>query len=295
MELPEKACESCETVFKPWRRDQRCCSRACIQDLSNKERDQRRVALGVKVCEKCATEFEVHTQYGLTKQRFCSISCSSQKAWDDGTHPRSVEKVKRRCRVCKKVMELNPSLREVRFTCSLECRGKWQAESGLWSGENNGAWKGGTSAHWKAKARERDDYTCQVDDCDVRHEGNGTHAHHKLPVVAGGTDDLDNLITFCSHHHQVLEHQLFVALLERFPKETAEIVAEMYGSPRTSTSTDDKPTEAKPSYKKRWRDEQRAAGNCVECSKPAIEGQTLCKEHRDANRARHEKWKQAQE
>jgi hypothetical protein len=229
MDLPDKACENCGATFRPHRRDQRCCGRKCIQDLSNKERANKpRTILGTKVCEKCETAFDVHTQYGVDKQRFCSISCASQKAWDDGTHPRSVEKVKRRCRVCKDVMELNPSLREVRFTCSLECRGKWQTESGLWSGENSATWKGGTSTVWKARARERDDYTCQVDGCDVRHEGKGTHAHHKLPVAAGGTDDLDNLITLCSAHHRMLEHQLIMTILERCPKAAAEIVAEMY-------------------------------------------------------------------
>lgn len=119
-------------------------------------------------------------------------------------------------------------MQEVRFTCSLECRGKWQTESGLWSGENNGAWKGGTSAHWKAKARERDDYTCQVDGCNIRHEGKGTHAHHKLPRAAGGSDELDNLITLCSKHHRHLEHQLLMEILKRCPKDAAEIVVEMY-------------------------------------------------------------------
>jgi len=228
MDLPEKACENCETSFKPHRRDQRCCSKKCIQALSNRERDSRRVVLATKVCEKCGSPYEVFTRYGVTKQRFCSISCGLQNSWDEGTHPRAVEKVEKRCRVCRKVIVLNPSLREVRFTCSLECRGKWQMESGLWSGENNGMWKGGTSAHWKAKARERDDYTCQVDGCDVRHEGKGTHAHHKLPVAAGGTDDLDNLITLCSKHHRMLEHQLLMAIIERFPKEAAILVHELY-------------------------------------------------------------------
>jgi hypothetical protein len=230
MELPEKACEKCGVIFTPHRRDQRCCSRSCITALSNDERASKRVVLASKVCDKCGASFDVYTRYGVDKQKFCSISCSSQNAWDEGTHPRSVDKIRRRCRVCKKVMELNPSLREFRFTCSLECRGKWQTDSGLWAGENSASWKGGTSTHWKAKARERDDYTCQVDGCNVRHEGNGTHAHHKLPVDAGGSDDLDNLITLCSTHHRYFEHQLFMMLLERCPKEAAKLVQELYAS-----------------------------------------------------------------
>lgn len=228
MDLPEKACENCEALFKPHRRDQRCCSRKCIRALSNRERDARRVVLAIKACEKCGGTYEATTQYGVRTQRFCSVSCGLKNSWDEGTHARTVDKVKKRCRVCKKVMELNPSLREVRFTCSMECRGKWQAESGLWSGENNGAWKGGTSKLWKARARERDDYTCQVDGCDVRHEGKGTHAHHKLPAAAGGTDDLDNLITLCSQHHRMLEHQLLMMIIERCPEVAAELVREMY-------------------------------------------------------------------
>lgn len=36
------------------------------------------------------------------------------------------------------------------------------------------------------------------------------------------------VITLCSEHHRVLEHQLFVMLLERFPKEAAILVRELY-------------------------------------------------------------------
>lgn len=230
MDLPEKACENCDLLFKPRRRDQRCCSKPCITTLSNRERGDRVQVLATKVCEKCGDSYEVTTQYGVTTQRFCSISCGLQNSWDSGGHPRSVKKVKKRCRICKTVMQLNPSIREVRFTCSLECRAQWQKESGLWAGENSATWKGGTSAWWKQKARERDDYTCQVDSCNIRHEGNGMHAHHKLPLAGGGTDDLDNLITLCNAHHRVLEHQLLMMLLEHFPKESAKLVVELYGS-----------------------------------------------------------------
>jgi HNH endonuclease len=224
-------CEVCSKPFEPNKPAQRCCSRSCaVRVAVTAHVDGAKWKSTTKTCEHCGDGYVASTRYSIETQRFCSASCASQHSWDEGTHPRSVEKIEKRCRVCDAVIVLNPSLREVRFTCSLECRGKWQAESGLWSGKNNGAWKGGTSAFWKAKARERDDYTCQVDGCDVRHEGKGTHAHHKLPVVAGGSDDLDNLITLCSEHHRVLEHQLFVMLLERCPKEAAILVQELYAS-----------------------------------------------------------------
>ncbi len=89
-------------------------------------------------------------------------------------------------------------------------------------------WAGGSAAFWKQKARERDDFTCQVDGCDVRDEGKRTHAHHKLPKRSGGADDLDNLITLCDIHHQTLEQQLYDTFMERHSDLVAEIVQEMY-------------------------------------------------------------------
>jgi hypothetical protein len=178
-----------------------------------------------KICEVCGSPFEARTAYQIEKQTSCGHSCSLKRTW---ATVRKVDPIKKKCRVCDTTFEVDPSRASVRFTCSLVCRGKWQTESGDWSGENASMWNGGTTKWWKQKARERDDFTCQIDGCDVRDEGKRTHAHHKLPKAAGGTDDLDNLITFCDHHHQYMEHQFIMMMVKRAPKIARQVLAELY-------------------------------------------------------------------
>jgi hypothetical protein len=235
--IAPKRCENegCDHEFIPRTRTQRCCSHSCITALSNRERSAKIAEQGVeKTCENqsCGRRFLVTDWYGQTKKRFCSIACGSQNAWGSGEHARSVDRIRQRCgrKGCRKWVDRAPSQvnGKAAIFCSVECRGRWQTDSGVTSGENSGVWKGGTSKWWKQKARERDDFTCQVDGCDVRDEGKRTHAHHKLPLRAGGTDDLDNLITLCNKHHQVLEQQLYDTFMERHPDLVAEIVRELY-------------------------------------------------------------------
>lgn len=179
-----------------------------------------------KTCEVCGSPFEATSAYQIQKQRCCSRTCSQTLIWKTS---RKVKKVKKRCRICGKVIKLNPSLDDVRFTCSIECRGQWQQQSGSHSGENNGQWIGGSSKWWKRKARVRDDFTCQAEGCDVRDEGKGTHAHHKLPKEAGGEDSLENLVTLCDHHHQIAERQLILRVFAMAPDVVRRAIAELYG------------------------------------------------------------------
>jgi len=47
----------------------------------------------------------------------------------------------------------------------------------------------------------RDDWRCQGHDCDRR---NKLTVHHIIPRSAGGTDNLDNLITLCRECHDAI-------------------------------------------------------------------------------------------
>lgn len=51
-----------------------------------------------------------------------------------------------------------------------------------------------TKQRWLAL--ERDDFTCQY--CGQRAPDVTLHVDHKVPVVDGGTDDLENLVTACA-------------------------------------------------------------------------------------------------
>ena len=294
MSIEPRSCEQCQETYVPHRRDQRCCSRACITALSNSERTAKLVAKGqTKVCEKCGERFDVTDWYSVTKRRFCSIACGSQNAWDSGEHGRSVEKIERHCCVCGVKMEINPSLANTRVTCSVKCRGQWQTQSGIISGPSAPMWAGGTSKWWTQKARERDDFTCQIEGCGHRDEGQTTHAHHIVPLAAGGGDDLLNLITLCNRHHRELEHKMLMLLMEKYPKAAAAIAKTLFPPVRDVPLEEIKPVGGgKGAYHKRWRADQFAAGKCVECGQPAVEGKTLCEAHRKANRERQDRYKQ---
>lgn len=52
----------------------------------------------------------------------------------------------------------------------------------------------------------RDNFTCQHPGC-TENRLKKVSVHHIIPRSAGGTDNLDNLVTLCiEHHHQVHGH-----------------------------------------------------------------------------------------
>ncbi len=285
MELESRSCQHCGRNYQPHRRDQRCCSKECITALSNDERGER-YGNAIKKCERCGAEFKTTDWYSAKHKRFCSASCSSSHAWETATHARSVEKIERKCCVCGKEMLINPSKSDTQITCSVECRSTWQRESGLFSGENSGVWKGGAAKWWKQKARERDDFTCQI--CGLRDTGHRTHAHHVVPVDAGGSNDLSNLITLCNRCHKEKEHTMLMELVKKFPKAVRNLVKTLFPPIREVNVSEIQ--SSGDSYKRRWRQKQRELGNCLECGRPAIEGETLCAQHKQDNRDRHDKW-----
>lgn len=63
---------------------------------------------------------------------------------------------------------------------------------------------------WKARAKEcyeRDRWTCQS--CQVHCRNNvKIQAHHILPRIRGGGDELDNLVTLCASCHTTAERAL---------------------------------------------------------------------------------------
>lgn len=60
--------------------------------------------------------------------------------------------------------------------------------------------------HQRKRALDRDGHTCQM--CGATADGlDGVmHVHHIVPVLAGGTNDLENLISLCASCHQTAEH-----------------------------------------------------------------------------------------
>lgn len=84
-------------------------------------------------------------------------------------------------------------------------------------GMDNWCWKGGCglrdaltklygSKSWykqRQEAKESDNHTCAL--CREQKRGGQIHTHHIIPVLAGGSNHKDNLMTLCSTCHQTVE------------------------------------------------------------------------------------------
>lgn len=172
-----------------------------------------------KQCPICGKDFDCKTAYQIEKQTYCDRQCRSVAVGNGRSSPRTA----RACKKCDAEMSLRPCDLPTKFFCSYACSNSFNN-----SGENNAAWKGGNDKYWKRTARERDNFTCQFPGCGFRHEGHATHAHHKFPRAAGGTDDLTNLITLCGKHHGHVEALFLRRLNELHPGIVEAVVTEIY-------------------------------------------------------------------
>lgn len=173
-----------------------------------------------KVCLRvgCGVTFHCTTWYDVKRREFCSRPCRSQH------HAQHSDRTPRPCKNCGKVMHLAPyQLAREKSFCSRSCSNSYNN-----SGDKNPFWEGGNATFWKQKARERDGFTCQFPGCGVRHEGQGTHAHHKVPAGAGGEDVLENLVTMCSKHHREIEGLLLELLVQKHPVLVRKAVKQLY-------------------------------------------------------------------
>lgn len=118
------------------------------------------------------------------------------------------------CDWCGKTTSRMASMvRDGKMYCNQECLGKGR------TAEGNNQWKGGMTAwnsrafrgknwtHQAARARKRDEYTCQYLGCSKTQKELGVtfHVHHIVPFY-NFTDKrkanaLKNLITYCPSHH----------------------------------------------------------------------------------------------
>ena len=134
---------------------------------------------------------------------------------------RGVEMVKKNCATCGKEIETWPCLAETKKYCSVACRAsnpEWVASR---TGPEAASWRGGNGTYWKRKARERDG-CCKR--CGVAVTGRRLHAHHLHPVVLGGPDSLDNLVSLCDVCHQTVEKMFYTELLAAAPPGTLDRV-----------------------------------------------------------------------
>jgi len=114
------------------------------------------------------------------------------------------------------------------YNIEYEREGPWTGVSG----EGHPVWKGGhqenrgyTWPEQRLSALNRDEFTCQHQDCEItdsehrEQRGSRIHVHHVIRY--GAFEDCEtanrvvNLVTLCEEHHRYLEHQDITTLVEQ--------------------------------------------------------------------------------
>ena len=57
-------------------------------------------------------------------------------------------------------------------------------------------------AEWRKQVKERDNYKCNY--CGYQGQENTTIAHHRIPMNRGGTEEMENGITYCKPCHRIV-------------------------------------------------------------------------------------------
>lgn len=176
-------CKTCGQVFYhilyPSRQPPQYCSHKCRRN---------KVQITCRFCGKIVT---IHKSREKIRQ-FCSHDCHTEF---------QKKRIGATCKNCGKQFEM-PKSRYVRnrtgtFYCSKKCRAKYKTRTyygANWNEQRN-------------KALKRDNYTCQIIDC------NNTimlQVHHKQSILSFEGDwktanVLSNLLTLCAVHHRMIE------------------------------------------------------------------------------------------
>lgn len=203
-------CENCGDEFKvnPARADEaKFCSQGCTR---------KRVEL---VCEWCGELFEA-TEGNADSRRFCSVECDREwrseylsgensPAWEGG-------EIAVECEKCGGEVKRGRWKKEKRNFCGRNCYNQWRSETQR--GKNAPNWRGGTSVYYTVRAhigdswhlsrrdvRERDDRKCQ--NCGhVPAAGDAENdVHHIIPILCGGVNSNELLMTLCGSCHRRAE------------------------------------------------------------------------------------------
>lgn len=156
------------------------------------------------ICEHCETPYKEY-KYRAEESRFCSQECSGKYKTNQGTEQVS-------CDWCdetfnKWVTDINRS--EHNF-CSKSCYGKWSSLNK--TGQNHPNWTGGANLYeairenlsdesWSNVAELSRDNSCYK----CGKEAESLHEHHIIPVMYGGVNNEELLMTLCPSCHRTIE------------------------------------------------------------------------------------------
>lgn len=214
-------CLQCSNVVERYpslAKDAKFCSMSCrsryFQVLNARRGANNNFWSGGKAnftCTQCGKEFQDYTRKDGRKDRlFCSQRCRAD------SKKRRITIV---CKICGRSVERIAS--QDGPYCSQKCFSKDSQSFKRSSGENHWNWKGGvtpknhaerTSAkliRWRKSVFERDGYKCAVCEKDRPR----LHAHHILEFAdyPDRRFDVDNGVTLCTWHHQMLHPKIVLA------------------------------------------------------------------------------------
>lgn len=187
-------------------------------------------------CAWCSTKDRTDQHHiDRAENNFCSPECrdywrSENLVGEDAGGWQGGGKTEIECHYCgstEKKWECHIG-RSDRTFCNPTCYGKWESETGIRSGEQNGRWKGGGGRrryygpNWhqqRRRAKERDDYCCRrcgmSENKSIDELGRELDVHHLRPLRTFApleTDDdwstanaLSNLLTLCRRCHREWE------------------------------------------------------------------------------------------
>jgi len=194
----ELECEQCGDAYTK-RKSNAERSRFCSEECLYKNNGESRKDRVVRFCGYCG---DVFTPVRSRKQeaQYCSIECHNNAQFD-GMEIRE-------CEICGEDVEVLKGTRRHgrgRVYCSNECVGKGNR------GKGNGSYNGGSQAfsnnlrahlgpkswdRYKREAKERHGNECYMCEEEIK-----IHIHHIIPLSAGGTNHIDNLIPLCPKCH----------------------------------------------------------------------------------------------
>lgn len=167
-------------------------------------------------CDNCGDEVE-RVPSAVYDHNYCSTECKGEhmSVINSGErNPLWKESVTLECEYCGDEYERRPSREDISRFCSASCR------SSNLTGPASGLWKGGAKGisdrlrthlnkePWDKTAervREKYDRECQMCGVHSSELSMSLHVHHIVPLVAGGTNDTENLIPLCPSCHQTTD------------------------------------------------------------------------------------------
>jgi len=155
-------------------------------------------------CEYCGGRFGVH-EYRSKDARFCSEECFGKQKTSEQTSKISCDWCDTQYREQQSKIE-----REEHHFCSKACYGSWQSINR--TGQNHPNWTGGTNLYEAIRENLSDRSWSSIaelnrsDECYKCGESNTTlHEHHIIPVMFGGCNNSELLMTVCESCHRTIE------------------------------------------------------------------------------------------